>query len=460
MGMVALAAAVALLTIAGAVFWRPALYASGLWVDGGSPTISPTFFDDPGDQGGPNGHGTGVITAASALPSAPTVNKQTLATALSAVPTDGMGTTSGIALDARTGEVLWQSRQTANLVPASTMKILTSAAALETLGARTTFRTRVVEPAAGTIVLVGGGDPLLASTPSKTYPFVASTDVLAARTAAELKKQGTTSVRLGFDDSLFTGPAWHPSWPDDYHDQVTTVSALWIDKGRPSKEGAPSRTPAQTAATVFAAQLKANGITVAGAPSRVVAQKGARQVAHIESLPVASLVQETLVHSDNSAAEVLLRQVGVATGHGGSFAGGAKGVSATVLGMDPGSPSPRIADGSGLSRSNAASTALLAGVLQHAATTPKLSPLLEGMPVAGVTGTLTMRFYTPESEAGRGIVNAKTGTLSKVSSLAGHTRTRTGAPVVFALASNGAPKEWDVRSWLDRMSTTITTCEC
>lgn len=401
-----------------------------------------------------------MVAAAAPAAIGKPVDKAALAKALGGIPVAKMGTTSGVVLDARTGAELWTSRPQTGQIPASTLKLLTGLAALNVLGPDRTFSTTVVQPAPGKIILVGGGDPLLSSVPAKTYPFTATTQGLAQQTAAALKKQGVTKISLGFDDSLFTGPNWHPSWPQGYHDQVTTVSSLWIDKGKPDAKSAPSLTPAETAGTVFAAQLKAAGITVVGKPTRVRPTTDTTRLAAVQSLPVSTLVQETLVHSDNSAAEVLLRHVGIATGHDGSFTGGAQGVRAQLASLKINTSTVKITDGSGLSRNNQLSAAVLAQALQRSASTPRLRPLLEGLPSAGVSGTLQSRFYNPESADGRGWVNAKTGTLSKVATLAGYTRTRNGDPVVFAFLANNHTQEWDVRVWLDRMAATLTGCDC
>ncbi len=48
-------------------------------------------------------------------------------------------------------------------MPASTLKILTAAAALEVLGPDHTFATRVVAGGRSRLTLVGGGDPFLAA---------------------------------------------------------------------------------------------------------------------------------------------------------------------------------------------------------------------------------------------------------------------------------------------------------
>ncbi|MEL4503685.1 D-alanyl-D-alanine carboxypeptidase/D-alanyl-D-alanine-endopeptidase [Luteococcus sp. H138] len=388
------------------------------------------------------------------------VDKAALAKALGGIPVTKMGTTSGVVLDARTGAELWTSRPQTGQIPASTMKLLTCAAALKVLGPDKTFATTVVQASPGKIILVGGGDPLLAAKPAKAYPFPATSQELARQTAAALKQQGISKISLGFDESLFTGPNWHPSWPQGYHDQVSTISPLWIDKGKPDEKSPPSLTPALTSATVFAAQLKAAGITVVGAPAKASASANARQLAAVQSLPVADLVQETLVHSDNGAAEVLLRHIGLATGNGASFAGGTKGIQTQLAELKINTASIKISDGSGLSRGNLLPADALAQVLQRAAATDKLRPLLEGLPSAGVSGTLQSRFYNPEEAAGRGWVNAKTGTLSKVATLAGYTRTRNGQEVVFAFMANNPTQEWDVRVWLDRMAATLTGCDC
>src|SRR3546814_9931609 len=68
------------------------------------------------------------------------------------------------------GEISVDHRGEVPLVPASTLKLLTGTAALEVLGPDHRYRTVIEAPAApaggvvqGDLVLVGGGDPLLAS---------------------------------------------------------------------------------------------------------------------------------------------------------------------------------------------------------------------------------------------------------------------------------------------------------
>lgn len=72
--------------------------------------------------------------------------------------------------DAETGEVMAESSSQLSLVPASTLKLLTTAAALELLGADYRFETRFAYRGAiqndtlfGDLLILGGGDPALGS---------------------------------------------------------------------------------------------------------------------------------------------------------------------------------------------------------------------------------------------------------------------------------------------------------
>src|SRR5512142_3236425 len=66
-----------------------------------------------------------------------------------------------VVTDPVSGRVLWASGAATMLQPASTAKLVTAVAALDVLGPGTRFPTRVTAGPAGSIVLVGGGDPTL-----------------------------------------------------------------------------------------------------------------------------------------------------------------------------------------------------------------------------------------------------------------------------------------------------------
>jgi D-alanyl-D-alanine carboxypeptidase/D-alanyl-D-alanine-endopeptidase (penicillin-binding protein 4) len=357
--------------------------------------------------------------------------------------------------------------------PASTTKVVTSTAALFVLGADHTFTTRTVLTGSGAsrrLVLVGGGDPYLMTAPPKEAPeptyelHRADVTTLAARTAAALKKQGVRQVRLGFDDSLFTGPSVNPEWEPDYVSSsvVSPVSALWVDDGL-APAGGRSADPALAATQAFQAALVKDGIKVAGAPARTRAPAGARQEAAVSSAPLADIVQRVLQVSDNDGAEVLLRHVGIAEEGQGSFTAGRTGVRRILAANGISMQGSVLYDGSGLSRHDLMSPGLLLDVLRLAASPghPDLRPVIEGLPVAGFNGSLEDRM-DHESPEGRGRVRAKTGTLSGVTSLAGIAVDRSGVPMVFVLMADhvAEPKETLARAWMDNAAAALGACSC
>ena len=94
-----------------------------------------------------------------------------------------------------------------------------------------------------------------------------------------------------------------------------------------------------------------------------------------------------------------------------------------------------VADGSGVSRYNRLTCAAVAELLRQAGPD---SPLVEGLSVAGETGTL--KACRPSPPAGQGSPNpvlAKTGTVYLSNSLAGVTVAANGEAVTFAMMANG-----------------------
>ena len=247
------------------------------------------------------------------------------------------------------------SKGSGPITPASTTKLLTSTAALEVIDPQTRFATTVRRvPGTHRIVLVGGGDPYLASRPpargTQVYPQRATTAELAVRAAAALRGDGVRKVRLSYDDSLFTGPPVDPAWPSTYvpEDVVPPITALWVDEGKAS--GRYSGDPSREAADVFAAQLRKAGIKVVGQLRHRAAPARATRIAEVRSAPLGEIVQRLISVSDNNAAEVVARHVGIAVDGRGSFAGATAGVRTTLerLGVD--TTGLRLYDGSGLSR--------------------------------------------------------------------------------------------------------------
>ncbi|MFC5911536.1 D-alanyl-D-alanine carboxypeptidase/D-alanyl-D-alanine-endopeptidase, partial [Streptacidiphilus monticola] len=382
---------------------------------------------------------------------APTALASALRGVLSA---PALGQVTASVVDVATGRTLYAQNAGQAQKPASTNKIATAVAALSLLGDDHRFTTRVVQPAPGRLVLVGGGDPTLSS---------AGLSRLAADTARALRAAGTTSVRLGYDISAFAAPALHPI---GVNENIALVQALTVDEGRidpHSTENAPRwPDPAARAAQVFAQQLRAQGVHVSGGSS--VGQSGGSSgttVAELASPPLADIVEEMLTESDNDVAEALGHQVARASGQAATFTGAAAAVQAQLTRLGVRLGSTRLADSSGLSGADALPAAVLTQLLTLAAgpAHPELRPVLTGLPVAGFTGTLGDRYSSDGASAGRGVVRAKTGSLSTVNTLAGVVVDRDGRVLAFAFMSN-ASSAATARPALDRAAAALAACGC
>ncbi len=373
-------------------------------------------------------------------------------------------------IDVESGEDLLARGDARPQQPASTLKSLTAIAVLRALGDDRRLTTRVVPgAAAGEIVLVGAGDATLTRVPAGPADLPegqsarpASLSDLAARTASALLASGRRTVVLRVDDALFSGPRTAAGWPDSFvaSGVVSPVSALSADSGKVS---ATSRVrdldPALAAGRFFAARLADAGITVTGPVARGPAPKKAVPLASVSSPTVAELVERMLTASDNDLAEALAHLAGGVLGGEASFAGGSKAVTRVLTELGVPTTGLVVADGSGLSRINHVSTRTLATALATAAIDDPfvgdaaglLWPTTSGLPVAGVTGTLADRFDTTGTSPGRGVVRAKTGTLTGVVSLAGLVRDSHGRLLAFSIVADQSPGPLlDAQAALDR----------
>ena len=120
-----------------------------------------------------------------------------------------------------------------------------------------------------------------------------------------------------------------------------------------------------------------------------------------------------------------------------------------------------INDGSGLARQTKVPADSMVKMLRVAAGKqhPELRPVITGLSVAGVEGSLKRQYSDGQSLAGRGVVRGKTGTLNKVRARAGVLRSTDGSVLAYAFLIK--PKnEYNAMVWLDRVTTALSTCGC
>lgn len=366
-----------------------------------------------------------------------------------------------VVVDPGSDQVLYGKQVSRALIPASVTKILTAAAAVEVLGVSTRLATRTSEQA-NVVYLIGGGDATLPrSLASDAQPNgPASLRRLARSTATALG--GTTKVDVVFDDSLFTGRPLGPGWAKRFPNAgvAAPVSALMIDQGRKSRSSrARVADPAKRAAQVFANILENRGVSV-GRVSRGRAPDSAKELARVESAAVAEMVQRMLTESDNDVAEALGHLVGKELLNDGSFAGGARATSQVLSSAGIDTQALALFDASGLSSRNRVSPVTIADVLSDVATERRWTELAQGLAVAGVTGTLANRFTTKATSPGRGVVRAKTGTLTGVAALAGIVLDADKRPLVFAIIGNNITSQARARDTMDRIASQLAKCGC
>ena len=345
------------------------------------------------------------------------------------------------------GADLVSVRPTTDLAPASNMKLVTAAVALDVLGPTTRLTTKVLgpRPVGGTVdgdlVLVGGGDPLLTTDTGRSLfthgpQPVTSMEALADRVVAAGVRRVTGSV-VG-DGSRHVPVRSLEGWPRRFvgNGIVAPLSALLVNDGwrvsalPPATGGGPAADPDAHAAEVLRELLVARGVTVDG-PSRAgTASGGAEVLTSIPSLPVSALVAEMLTFSDNTTAELLLREVDRARGGRGGTRGGAAVAARWLADHYPDDRPATVVDGSGLSSTNRITCDLLVDLLEDDGVA---GPVAEGLARPGRAGTLDDRLRGAEV---RDRVRAKTGTLNDVTALSGWVRTARDRDLAFSVVEN------------------------
>ena len=350
--------------------------------------------------------------------------------------------TDGMCLTIRRGEeIVLDERGDVPLIPASNMKLLVAAVALDELGGDHTFRTelRSVPPVSGVVpgdvYVVGGGDPVLVTADfvdPKPHPAVNTTTLDAL--ADQLVTAGITRIDgdIVGDASRYDDEFRVDAWGDGItFDDAGPYDALLVNDGMIGN-GNFAIVPAQSAANEVERVLEARGIEVVGSTRQAQTpdDPALSTLALIESEPLTEVLVELLHTSDNNTAELLLKEIGFVARGEGTRAAGAAVVGERLAEWGVPLPGAAVVDGSGLSRDNRLACVSLSAVLAVAPVAEELRDLL---PVAGRDGTLDDQLIGTPAE---GALQAKTGTLTDVKALTGVLDGADGEPVEFALVLN------------------------
>jgi serine-type D-Ala-D-Ala carboxypeptidase/endopeptidase (penicillin-binding protein 4) len=334
---------------------------------------------------------------------------------------------------------LFSDSAKARRILASNSKLFSMSAVLDRFGADGTLKTALyARPASGieghvvhgSLVLVGAGDPALASSRFARRHGLPVTPL--GKLASAVRAGGIRKVtgRIRADDTVFDRRRTVPTTGVNASGELGPLSGLSYDSG--IAKGHYARAPELVAARALKDQLRHEGVQVKGGIGRAdLSQRRLSNppLANVASPPMQTLLAATLKPSNNFFAEMLTKRLAAHGGTQGTTRRGVRKVRrfARKLGTGVG-----MEDGSGLSRRNRASpkqvTRLLVA-MSHRADGPVFR---DSLPTAGREGTLAHRM---NGTAAAGRCEAKTGTLIGVSALSGYCDAGHGV-VVFSFLMN------------------------
>ncbi len=361
-----------------------------------------------------------------------------------AVPNVDSASTAALAVDLRTGLVVYSHNPGLALIPASNQKLPVAYAALAQFGPGYRFHTEVVGTGAlvgdvwhGNLWLRGYGDPTLE--PEDLAAL--SADVASSGIR---RVDGAVIADESWFDTVRVGPGWKPSF---YILESPPLSALVVDRGL--YRGRTSDNPALAAASLFRQALEQAGVTVAQRTRVGTLAKTGLPLARDVSEPLARIVGFMGRESDNYTAEMLVKQLGAVYAGRGSTAAGVRVMRDALAAAGIPLAGVRLADGSGLSRLDRLTTNAVVALLEAGLAGELRDPFLQSLAVAGVDGTLQNRLV---SLPARGHVIAKTGTTNIACALSGFVRNR----YAFSILQNGRPiSTYWARVAQDRFATAL-----
>lgn len=407
----------------------------------------------------------------------------------------------------KSGKVPFTYNGTVPMIPASNLKLVTTAVALDVLGPNYRFETRLYGPATsnngvvnGDIVLKASGDPTFFP------PYVRNSTSPFTTLAQGLKSHGVNKVTgsLIIDDSdfdrQFISSSYHERYlldsyaapfgglglnrnvvtlsvgPNGVTTDPSTGSLTIVNKTTPGytnqiwaerKRGtdrivihgvADPNSSVQTTITVgdpvrfagssFFRILQSIGVHFAGGWKTVEEGKPASTVGMVllarhRSPQVKELLERTNVESDNVLAQHLFRRLGANVVGYGTVRNSEAVVRDFFKRFDIPAAGFKMDDGSGLSEKNRIAPFQLVNLLQSMWGHKNGQLFIDSLPGPG-QGTLRDRL-------GGTTVRAKTGTLNNHSGISGYVVTAYGQTIGFSILVNDLESTWPAIEFQDEL---------
>jgi D-alanyl-D-alanine carboxypeptidase/D-alanyl-D-alanine-endopeptidase (penicillin-binding protein 4) len=291
------------------------------------------------------------------------------------------------------GKVIAQNAPESLRIPASVLKLVSSAAALHFVGPDKTYTTGIYSTEeANTYLIKGSLDPWLTSnlTQSKKngQRFLPS---LVAKANKENKKKVTIYYSGLYEKDIFN---------------------LNIN--------------------LKAKKIRATFKKVESSEATSLAKA---QIATLTSPPISEMVKFVILWSDNTLADRLGKAAARKLGYETDSKGLTQTFKQAMDELEVDATGMKAFDGSGLSKSNRVSANTIVTLLSKIRNNPNFQSIYEGLPVGGITGTLQKRFLETAPHA-VGRVHAKTGWVNRSVTMAGYVDDGE-AEYAFAILADG-----------------------
>jgi len=399
-------------------------------------------------------------------------------------------------INASTGGTVFEHNAHKAMVPASNMKIITSAAALAYLGADYQFTTRI-GLLGDTLVIIGGGDPLLGDEITD-LKYARPADRLFADITEALKQKGIVYIDdIVADSTFFDDNRVHPNWPaaqlnqpyacetsglnynlncikinaantngrikltltppTSYIEIVNKVVAIskktsaagayrtnkpnkLIVRGKCRKETAfdvAIERPAAFFGYLLYEHLTTAGIDIRGGFVEKFVKKAEMEILCSYTTPICDVLARCNKNSLGLAAEALVKTISAENTAGkinGQWQHGFELIERYLLRLGIDGGEFRLDDGSGLSRQNLLTAHTITEVLLDVYEGPNRQFYIDSLAVGGVDGTIG-KYFKDKKYKGR--IFGKTGYIEGVKSFSGVCSTSRG-DYIFSILTNSA----------------------
>ena len=318
-----------------------------------------------------------------------------------------------IVLDPKTNEIVYESNPDVTRAPASVLKLVSTTSALKQFGPDKTFTTSIsATDKPNKFILVGEGDPWLTTS----------------------KLEATKYKRAYLPGLISDALAKHPhikaislQYKNIYYQDIQALQRFY--KGR--------------------IKIYPHAISDTSGIEAPLAQ--------IVSPKLSSIIEFTLLWSDNLLAARMSLMAAKAQGYSADSMGLQSSFEKLFTELHVPANGLVVKDGAGLSHQTRISARTIAELLVKIKGDPSLNVIYEGLPLAGVSGTLKNRF-TKDAPTAVGLVKAKTGWINSTVSLAGFVNVGDGDFVFAVIADRLANREstrQSARVAIDKMLATI-----